>query len=81
MFESPKQIEQKGPSSMVALVVLALALVGGTAGWFLYQRSADAPAEQPELPCHRVEDEDGRSADVTYKHTTGRINGNALWTL
>ena len=49
MFESPKQIEQKGPSSMVALVVLALALVGGMAGWFLYQRSADAPAEQPEL--------------------------------
>ncbi|MEZ5393432.1 MAG: FxLYD domain-containing protein [Bryobacterales bacterium] len=49
MFESPKQIEQKGPSSMVGLVVLALALVGATAGWFLYQRSAAQTDEQPQL--------------------------------
>ncbi|MEZ5363508.1 MAG: FxLYD domain-containing protein [Bryobacterales bacterium] len=48
MFESPKQIEQKGPSSMVGLVVLALALVGATAGWFLYQRSAAQTDEQPQ---------------------------------
>ena len=48
MFESPKQIEKKG-SPIVGVIVLVVALVGGTAGWFLYQRSLDETASQPEL--------------------------------
>ena len=49
MFESPKQIEKKGPPAMVGAIVLAVALVGGTAGWFLYQRSLERTEAQPEL--------------------------------
>ena len=49
MFESPKQIEKKGPSATVGVIVLAVALVGGTAAWFLYQRSLAQTEAQPEL--------------------------------
>ncbi len=49
MFESPKQIEKKGPPATVGLIILALALVGVTAAWFLYQRSLEQTGAQPEL--------------------------------
>jgi hypothetical protein len=51
VFDSPKQIEQKGPSAMVGLVVVVVALIGGTLAWFYYQRSTgetDTPAELTE---------------------------------
>ena len=49
MFESPKQIEQKGPSALVGVVILAVALVGGTVAWFLYQRARQQTETPPEL--------------------------------
>src|SRR5690606_31943387 len=49
VFQPPKQTESKGPSSMVAVVVLAIALVGGTVGWFLYQRAQQQGGAQAEL--------------------------------
>jgi hypothetical protein len=49
VFESPKQIEQKGPSAMVGVVVLLVALIGGTLAWLLYQRAQQQTAIPPEL--------------------------------
>lgn len=49
MFESPKQIEKKGPPAVVGLIILILVLVGGAGAWFLYQRSLEQSETQPEL--------------------------------
>jgi hypothetical protein len=49
VFESPKQIGQKGPSALVGVIVVAVALVGGTAAWLLYQRAGGTTEGQSEL--------------------------------
>jgi hypothetical protein len=49
VFDSPKQIEKKGPPAVVGVIILVLVLVGGTGAWFLYQRSLEQTETPPEL--------------------------------
>ena len=51
MFEAPKQVEKSSFPPTVLVIIVVVALVGGTVGWFLYQRGPQAPPE-PELTEH-----------------------------
>lgn len=48
MFDAQKQVEKSGFSPAVLGVIAVVVLIGGTLGWFLYQRGPATPPE-PEL--------------------------------